>query len=261
MPHPPLITLSTDFGTKDPYVAALKGVFYSSLPDVRIVDVTHQLPAFQPELALPFLLDSLPWFPPRSYHLVVVDPGVGSKRKGLLLHASFGWAIMPDNGLPALIHRWLGPVKYFSLHRDAFPGGNDSPTFQARDFFAPALLRLIKGERPETFAVPISLDELEQPSSPREGEFRIWNIDRFGNILLGFRVTLPPVDVITAFRNQSIPYVKRYQDVCTGKLGVLVNSSGWIEIFCREGSAASTMDCKVGQTIPVRIIGGEGQFL
>lgn len=261
MPHLPLITLATDFGTKDPYVAAVKGVFFSNLSDARIIDITHQLPAFQPELALPFLLDSLPWFPPWSYHLVVVDPGVGSERKGLLLHTSFGWAIMPDNGLPDLIHRWLGPVKFFSLQTDSFPQGSDSPTFQARDFFAPALIRLIKGERPETFAVPIALDELEQPSLPREGEYRIWNIDRFGNILLGFKVTLPPVNVITAFRNQKIPYVKKYQDVFPGKLGVLVNSSGWIEIFCREGSAANTLDCKVGQSIPVRIIGGEGQFL
>ena len=256
----PLITLATDFGTDDPYVGILKGVFYSHLPDARIVDITHHLPAFRPDLALPYLLDSLPWFPPDSYHLVIVDPGVGSDRHGILLHGPFGWVVLPDNGLPHQLYQWTGPLETYLLNKEAFPEGHHSPTFQARDFFAPALIRLIKGIPVDDFSFPLNPDQFKKLSDPLPGECMIWNTDRFGNILLGFHVKESPSKVEILLKGWKIPYVARYQDIAPGELGVLVNSSRWLEIFCREDSAADRLHLMTGERIPVRISGGKGRF-
>ena len=261
MKRSPLITLSTDFGNNDPYVGVLKGVLYSHLTNARIVDITHHLPVFRPDLALPYLLDSLPWFPSDSYHLVIVDPGVGSQRQGILLRGSFGWMVLPDNGLPYRLHQWMGPLETYLLDKVSFPEGDLSPTFQARDFFAPALVRLIQGTPILDFSSPLPPDRLKSLPDEPSGSCLIWNTDHFGNILLGFHVKKPPVDVKLLMKGRHIPYVRRYQELSPGELGVLVNSSGWLELFSREGSAADRLNVKTGDRIPVRIVGGEGQFL
>jgi hypothetical protein len=257
----PLITLTTDFGVQDPYVGVLKGVFHSHLPNVRIVDITHHLPPFRPDLALPFLLDSLPWFPSDAFHLVIVDPGVGSDRPGVLMRGSFGQMVLPDNGLPRLLHEWMGPLEAYLLDKNAFPAGTLSPTFQARDFFAPALIHLIQGVTLSDFSFPIAPDQLKNIRNPGQEDCLIWNIDRFGNVLLGFHVRKSPAKVEVLLEGRTIPFVTRYQECAPGELGVLVNSSRWLEIFCREGSAANQLDLQIGKRIPVRISGGEGRFL
>ncbi|MHB1287544.1 MAG: SAM hydrolase/SAM-dependent halogenase family protein [Leptospirales bacterium] len=257
----PLVTLTTDFGTRDPYVASIKGIFYSRIPSVRLVDITHEVPPFNPIMALPFLIDTLPWFPEESFHLIVIDPGVGSERKSVAIHGAFGWAILPDNGLPSLIHDWMGPISCYQIHSNSRIPGNDSPTFQARDLFAPVLVHLALGVPPEQIGWkidPTNLTGVHQALP--DDHLRIWNIDRFGNVLLGYKVEVPPFHVKIRNNDQDIPFVQRYQDIPVGETGVIVNSSGWIEVFCREGSAASVMDLAIGQFLPVQIGGGKGRF-
>ncbi len=257
----PLVTLTTDFGTRDPYVAALKGIFYSRIPSVRLVDITHEILPFNPTMALPFLIDTLPWFPEESFHLIVIDPGVGSERKSVAIHGPFGWAILPDNGLPRLIHDWMGPISCFQIHSSFTNPGNDSPTFQARDLFAPLLVKLALGVPPEGIGWKIDPNNLATVHQPLpENHLRIWNIDRFGNVLLGYKVEAPPFQVKVYSNNKEIPFVSRYQDIPVGETGVLVNSSGWVEVFCREGSAARVLDLSIGQFLPVQIAGGMGRF-
>jgi len=257
----PLITLATDFGYNDPYVGVLKGVLYSHLKNPGIVDITHNLPVFRPDLALPFLLDSLPWFPADSYHLVIVDPGVGSERQGILMRGFFGWIVLPDNGLPQQLLKWLGPLEAYLLNKSSFPEGNSSPTFQARDFFAPALIRLIQGTPILDFSSPIRAEQLKTIPEQSSGNCLVWNTDHFGNILLGYHVQKNPAEVNILLGREKIPFVGRYQDIRPGELGVLVNSSRWLEIFSREDSAANRLNVKIGDRIPVGIVGGEGRYL
>ncbi|AKS23731.1 SAM hydrolase/SAM-dependent halogenase family protein [Leptospirillum ferriphilum] len=261
MRESPLISLATDFGYSDPYVGVLKAVFYSHLKNPRIVDITHNLPLFRPDLALPFLLDSLPWFPPDSYHLVIVDPGVGSERQGILMRGSFGWVVLPDNGLPHQLLKWMGPLEVYLLNKSSFPKENSSPTFQARDFFAPALVRLIQENPLLEFSSPIKTEMLKTIPEQPSGSCLVWNTDHFGNILLGYHVKTPPAEVDILLGGEKIPFVGRYQDIRPGELGILVNSSHWLEIFSREDSAAKRLNVKTGERIPVRIVGGEGRSL
>ena len=256
----PLVTLTTDFGTKDPYVAAIKGVFYSLIPEVRLVDITHELPAFEPMMALPFLVDTLPCFPADSFHLIVIDPGVGSNRKAVAIRGAFGWAVLPDNGLPSLIRQWMGPLSCYEIQTTPSQKGFHSPTFQARDLFAPVLAEIALGTNPEQLGEKIDPETLSPTEHPLpDGHLRIWNIDRFGNILLGYKSEVSPSSVNIFLNNKEIPFVRRYQNIGIGETGVLINSSGWLEIFSREGSAASILNLSRGQLLPIHIQGGKGR--
>lgn len=256
----PLVTLTTDFGTKDPYVAAIKGVFLSKIPKVRLVDITHEIPSFDPMMALPYLVDTLPWFPEKSFHLIVIDPGVGSTRKAVAIQGSFGWAVLPDNGLPALIREWMGPILCYQIRTSLISDSLDSPTFQARDLFAPALIKLALGNNPEQLGERMDPENLFHFSHllPK-GHLRVWNVDHFGNVLLGYHSKETPLSVSIVIDKTEIPFVKHYQDVPIGKTGVLVNSSGWLEIFCREGSASRALNLSQGHILLVRIQGGKGR--
>ena len=196
----PIITLTTDFGTKDPYVAAIKGLMYSRIPDAVVVDITHEIPQFEPAYALPVLIDVLPCFPADSHHLVVIDPGVGSSRKALLGESPFGTIFLPDNGLPALLHDWMD-IRYRKVEIAAAPEGFASPTFQARDLFAPLVVSVVLGAPLDSIGerLPAS-DLLPGMPIPPSGFLRVWNVDRFGNVLFGYH-SLSRCNRIGAIRN------------------------------------------------------------
>ena len=256
----PLITLTTDFGTKDPYVAAVKGVLYSRLPDAVIVDITHDIPSFEPSYALPVLVDVLPCFPSDSHHLVVIDPGVGSSRKALIGESPFGKIFLPDNGLPALLHDWMD-IRYHNVETSAALEGFASPTFQARDLFAPLVSSVVLGAPLDSIGERLSASDLVPGLTiPPSGFLRVWNVDRFGNVLFGYYSLSSPDSVQILLDDIEIPFVKRYNDVPTGEAGILINSSKWLELFCREGSAADRFSLSRGVILPVRVIGGKGRF-
>ena len=145
---PQLVTLLTDFGTEDSYVAEMKAILFSQLPTLNVVDITHHIPPFDIERGAFQLLRSYGWFPAPTYHLAVVDPGVGSQRKCLYISTAHGHFIGPDNGVllwavrdaerrkkkPALIYEI--PVPPETL-----------PTFNGRDVLAPFLANLLRGKK------------------------------------------------------------------------------------------------------------------
>ena len=256
----PLITLTTDFGTKDPYVAAIKGVLYSRLPDAVVVDITHEIPPFEPAYALPVLIDVLPCFPADSHHLVVIDPGVGSSRKALLGESLFGKIFLPDNGLPALLHDWMD-IRYRKVEIAAAPEGFASPTFQARDLFAHLVASVVLGAPLDSIGERLPASDLVPGLAiPPSGFLRVWNVDRFGNVLFGYHSSSTPDSIALLLEDIEIPFVKRYQDVPYGETGLLINSSRWLELFCREGSAADRFSLSRGMILQVHIIGGKGRF-
>ncbi len=259
----PIITLSTDFGTKDPYVGAIKGVLLSSLPDATIIDLTHELDVFEPCKALPFLIDTIAWFPPESFHLVIVDPGVGSDRIPLQVASPFGWIFLPDNGLPALMNEWFQNLSFREIpYLESQSTKKRSPTFQGRDLFAKALIQQAKAKKGTLLGKLVSPESLTKSFEPTpNGLCRIWNIDHFGNILLGYHISDPPQKITLPDAPSFIPYVQFYQDVPIGELGILVNSSGWLEIFQREGSAKKHWDLKTGDKIRIHLEGGQYKAL
>ena len=260
----PFITFTSDFGQSDTYVASVKMAILSRIPEAILVDVTHDIPPFRPLLALPALLEILEVAPPTTIHLVVVDPGVGSRRRAMVGELDGSRFVMQDNGLPYFLTRWKENLRFFHLSDPTIFGGVEYPTFQGRALFAPAVAALCRGRRPGELGPEIRPQDLVRDtglSGFAPGDLLVWNVDRFGNILLGYRAFTPPTRVEIKSGERSLPYVTRYQEVPTGNLGVLVNSSGWLEIFCREGSAASLTGLRTGMFVKTTILGGKGRPL
>jgi len=260
----PFITFTSDFGLKDNYVASVKAVLWSHLPEALLLDVTHEIPPYSPAYVLPHLLDIFERCPKGAIHLVVVDPGVGGHRRPLAGMSDNFFLVLADNGLPFLLSGWIQNLRFIHLSELQIFGGCASATFQGRDLFAPAVAYLANGNDPARLGPEIDVASLERKAHPIRSEkhqIPVWNVDRFGNIILGYRATRPPEGIKLRLGERDIPYVLRYQGVSSGQLGCLVNSSGWLEIFCREGSAFELTGIGVGDWVAARITGGEGRRL
>lgn len=259
------VTFTSDFGTRDSYVASVKLRILAGDPHCEVIDVTHEIPPFSPALALPPLIDIARVSPPGTTHLCIVDPGVGSPRKALAGEGGGFYFILPDNGLAALLSKWMDDLVFYDLHDPEIFGGEATPTFQGRDLFAPAVVALTSGKfAPKDLGPrmsPGALAPCADEGKEKDSRLTVWNIDHFGNILLDYFTLLPPETVEITHDGRLIPYVRRYQDVPRGSLGCLVNSSGWLEIFCREGSASGSTGMAVGQRLEARIEGGSGRRL
>jgi S-adenosylmethionine hydrolase len=145
---PPLITLTTDFGTASPYVAVMKGVILSINPAARITDLTHAIRAQDLRHASYFLATAVPYFPPGTIHLCVVDPGVGSERAALYAEAGGQRFVGPDNGIFTGVFRKLGSATCRKLANCRFWRPGVSATFHGRDIFAPVAAHLSLGANP-----------------------------------------------------------------------------------------------------------------
>ena len=231
----PIITLLTDFGTADGYVAEMKGVLLTLATGATVVDVSHEIGPQDVECGRLALARYWRRFPPGSVHVAVVDPGVGSARAALAVESDGRYLVGPDNGLlsPALLFRGARAV--------ALPTSpTASPTFHGRDVFAPAAAALATGAPLATLGVPHDSAIVRRTPEPRrladggiEGE--VITIDRFGNAVtncLGLRGGSIEVG------GASLPLRRTYADTPSGAATALVGSSGLIEIAVRDGNAA-----------------------
>lgn len=264
----PVITLLTDFGTRDPWVAEMKGVLLSNCPQARIVDLTHEVPSFDIASGAWLLAQAYPAFPRGTIHLGVVDPGVGTARAPLLLEADGYFFIGPDNGLftrPALkdrsrrvyhLHSLLGNVHRTALNRGLIlPRTTLSATFHGRDLFAPAAAELVCGTPPQQLGSLardlILLDERSPkfiPPATWLGTVR-W-LDRFGNAVTDLPGRLLSRFSILFCKDRRISVTARtYLDGPTGRPGALVNSQGFIEIFWPRDSAQVRLGLKIGTRV------------
>ncbi len=242
----PLITLLTDFGTADGYVAEMKGVLYSLVPDATVVDLSHDIPAHDVELARLTVARYWRRFPARTVHLVVVDPGVGTTRAALAVHADGRSFVGPDNGVlsPALL---LGDAQAVVLPVPAAV----SRTFHGRDVFAPAAAALASGAPVQSLgeaAVSPVVRRTREPTRREDGAIlgEVIAIDRFGNAitnLVGVRAG------VVAAAGRPVPVRATYADVASGAPVALTGSSGLLEVAVRDGSAHSTLALKRGDVV------------
>jgi len=242
-----IITLTTDFGTADGFVGAMKGVILSICPDARIVDITHDIPP-QDVLSGALTLEAAaPHFPPNTIHVAVIDPGVGSDRAPLYVETRKHFFIGPDNGLFDLVSAGRF-VRAMKLTTPAFFSASPSATFHGRDIFAPAAAHLAGGAEVEHLAEPVStLVRLDFPQPERKGydlEAHVIHVDRFGNLITDLRRfeyddwnrENAPVELVLAGRR--IEGVKQtYADVPDGDIVAYFGSSNRLEIAIRNNSA------------------------
>ncbi|WP_457565888.1 SAM hydrolase/SAM-dependent halogenase family protein [Caldithrix abyssi] len=241
-----IITFMTDFGTKDGYVGSVKGVLLKEAPDALIVDITHEIPPFNIPQAAYCLLNYYNSFPDRTVHLVVVDPGVGSERKPLIIQTMNYHFVGPDNGVFDFVLKKEAYRAFEILPELVNPEGYSS-TFHGRDIFAPAAALLAKGVKPEEIAAPLDRviinDKKELACEGNICKIPIVSIDHFGNIIFAlsredlkhWKKSIKLVNFKT-FSSQTI--LEYYAQQEPGKPLALWNSQNMLEIALTQGRAA-----------------------
>ena len=237
----PVITLLTDFGTADYYVGAVKGAILSVNPDAVIVDITHEVPAQDIETGAFLLLAAYKTFPRGTIHVAVVDPGVGSTRRPIIVSANDQFFVGPDNGIFTYIEP---PHRTFHVTAEKYFRPDPSSTFHGRDIFAPVAAALSTGVSPEQLGSEIN-DEVRLPSL--ETPLRIIHIDRFGNCVTnitrerfeGLTINGRTISVLRNFYGEALP----------GEIFAIWGSAGFLEISVNGGSAAQVLGAKRGDPI------------
>ena len=244
---PALITLLTDFGLADSYTAEVKGVLLSRAPGVTVVDVSHDVPPGNVRVGQYLLSRTWNRFPAGTVHLVVVDPGVGTKRRALAAQAGGHYFVAPDNGLLTVLPE---DVRYVSLPvlRDA------SPTFHARDVFAPAAARLARGDRFEDLGSPVADPVPLRPPVPRvDGKVVVGEVifaDRFGNLISNIPVELVKRGARIRVGETEVGALRRtFADVAPGTPVAYVGSGGTVEVAVRDGSAVRLLAVSIGAEV------------
>ncbi len=257
----PMITLLTDFGTADYFVGAIKGVVLSANPEARVVDITHEIPSSDVETAAFTLLASYQSFPAGTIHVAVVDPGVGSDRRPLLVEAAGQSFIGPDNGIFSYIYEHEPNHRVFELTNSEFFGHPISSTFHGRDVFAPVAAALSNGADATELGKEITNFVRLEPLAPehlKDGKLkaRVIHIDRFGNCVTSLTRDLLPESGQIALRikGKKIRSIKRFYAEPTDekeKLFGIWGSAGFLEIASENKSAAKMLKAKRGDKITV----------
>jgi S-adenosylmethionine hydrolase len=256
-----IITLLTDFGWQDVYVGVMKGAIAAINSQLQAIDLTHEIPPQNIAAARFCLLNAYPYFPSGTVHIAVVDPGVGSQRRGVAIQFADGFLVGPDNGLfsgvlsssPALAAVELTNINYWRTP-------NPSTTFHGRDIFAPVGAHLASGVSLEQLGNSINPDSLEKLTLP---ELTITDnkiigciqySDRFGNL-----ITNIPANKVNnrswsmSIKNKIIPTVQTYSDVPQGEIATLIGSHGWVEIAVNGGSAREKLQLDDGDKVEINL--------
>jgi hypothetical protein len=261
----PILTLLTDFGLADYYVGALKGTLLRLAPRARLVDLSHQVDAGDVEAAADLLAGAAPTFPHGTCHLAVVDPGVGSTRRMLLVEAGGHRFLAPDNGL---LTPFLGDATgTWAVHRhDLFlpaPGA----TFHGRDRFAPIAAALLRGDHPAALGAAIDDPQrLHRPPPWRESAAdgtvlhgRVVRVDRFGNLVTDLPaawLAAAGAAVVEIAGRQVSRRVSHYAELPAGEPGVMVGSLATLELALRGESLAARWGVARGEPVRVRLDAG-----
>ena len=264
MARRPVITLVTDFGANDHFVGTIKGVILNINPDVEIVDICHQIGAYDIFDGAFTLAQSYRFFPSDTIHLVVVDPGVGTARRPILARTMNYKFVAPDNGVLSLIYEREENVEVRHITSDHYFLNPVSNTFHGRDIFAPVAGWLSKWVEVDKFGEPITdYAKFASPKPKRINDNLIkgvaLKVDKFGNII----TNLTPEDVPQLFAENPPPFkiIINQQEITRLNLAysmgkpsevfAIVGSTGFIEICTNRGSAAKTLNANRGAEVGV----------
>ena len=257
-----IITLTTDFGTRDAYVAEMKGVMLEIAAaagrPVHLVDVTHEVERHDVTEAALALDAAAPHFPPGTVHLAVVDPGVGTDRRELVVQTARAVFVGPDNGVFTPFLDGSAAWRAWELRAPEYRLPSVSRTFHGRDIFAPAAAYLATGVAPERFGPrvvdPLRLSWPTVRAVAGAVAGAVLHVDRFGNLVTSIRAeTLDGLGGAPRIRlgGRRLPLVGTYGDLPPGQAGALIGSSGRLEIAVREGSAAAAFKARRGTLVVV----------
>ncbi len=267
---PPTIALLTDYGTHDHYVGELQGVILSINSKVRLVTITHEIPSYDIREGSYILATAARDFPPRTIFVAVIDPGVGSKRRAVILEtADKKFFVGPDNGLFTDVMRTMDVKRAFEITNVLwYRTSAISSTFHGREIFGPAAAHLAAGENVESAGRLITDLQKFQRSEVvwREGKIRgeIMHRDRYGNLITniaapvlakaGWRTGMD-LDFTVGFQTARAKFGDRYSSVPKGDFVMLLNSQGLLEIARNLDAAASILGAAAGDTVEVRTAG------
>lgn len=255
-----IITLTTDFGNTDPYVGIMKGVILSICPDAKIVDISHNITPQNIQEANWILRCSYTYFRKGTIHVCVVDPGVGSTRKPILLEISNYFFIGPDNGIFTAILE-LGIIKnIIELTEEKYWLKNISKTFHGREIFAPVAAHLANGVNPKEFGRTIEIKDLTKlPTYDLIKKEKacigvIQYIDRFGNLITNIPDAFLSQKITGKIKNIEFGgLVSSYSEGEKNKLFAIIGSHGFLELSINKGSAVKLTKAKVGDKVELQL--------
>jgi S-adenosylmethionine hydrolase len=261
----PIITLTTDFGTTDHYVSAVKGAILSVTTDAILVDITHDIPPHDVMTAAWVLARAIPSFPRRTIHVAVTDPTVGTARKPILIVTDDHLLIGPDNGIFSFVLEASPPSRIVALTAPHYLKEPVSATFHARDIFGPVAAHLSRGVEPVNFGEPLEACvrlELPRPTLTPQRTVRasVIHVDRFGNLILN--VTRQGLEALMgADRARALAVVAgaarietmvaTYAEAAAGAPALLYNSSGFLEIAAHRARASEALGLGAGAVVDV----------
>jgi S-adenosylmethionine hydrolase len=261
-----IVTLTTDFGLSDPFVGIMHGVVLNVHPETTIVDISHAVPSYDVLDGAWTIAQAYRLFPPRTVHVVVVDPGVGSTRRPLIVETDDYVLVAPDNGVLSLVEarepkfsvRYITAERYFLQPV--------SQTFHGRDIFAPVAGWLSKGVAPAEFGPEVTDHvRLALPAVERIGGNRlrgaVLKVDKFGNLITNISerdapalFAASPLPFILLIAGQAITRLCRsYAEGGEDELFTIVGSSGYLEIAARQASAAEKLGMGVGTPVEIAL--------
>jgi S-adenosyl-L-methionine hydrolase (adenosine-forming) len=258
----PILTLATDFGLADHYVGAMKGVILSICPRAQITDISHEVTPFRIAEGAFVIAQAYRYFPPKTVHVVVVDPGVGTARRPILMDAAGQYFVAPDNGVLAMIYsREKSKVRL--IENDALFLKPVSQTFHGRDIFAPVAAHIAAGAAVARIGRVIS-DYVRPPfEKPIRTGKKTWigcvlKIDHFGNIITNYRADeFQDLELkrfaIAVGRRQTSLAARNYDAAGAGRLFAIIGSSGFWEISASRDSAAQQTGCEAGAAVVLKM--------
>ncbi len=256
-PASPIITLTTDFGLSDYFVGALKGVILQKCANVRIVDITHNLPHHDVISAAFVIKEVFQYYPPGAIHMIVVDPGVGTERRKIIVHDGGQSFLAPDNGILSYVLNETGSRHVYEILEKAIFLSEESPTFAGRDHFAPIAASLVNGASPDhlgrEIVDPMIIQDLFPIENGSEYIGRIVYFDQYGNAITNLTKNAlerhlkgPKPFTLEISGNTILKGLKKnYSEGEEGRGNLILNSSGHLEIFFRKENAKTKLKLKL----------------
>jgi S-adenosyl-L-methionine hydrolase (adenosine-forming) len=264
--HPsPLVTLTTDFGLADHYVGTMKGVLLSRCPGVRLVDISHEIPPFSIYSGAYTIDQAAPYFPSGTIHVIVIDPGVGTARKPMLVQALRQYFIAPDNGVLSMIMKRDATAKAREITNRDFWLSSPSSTFHGRDVFAPVAAALASDSvkpvelGPRLTKIELLPDLEAQQIKPGQWQGKLLSIDHFGNVITNFRSDAFPMLATSRFSlglgtRRITSFQRTFGEAPDGLCFAYFGSSGYIELAAKQQSAADALNAAPGDPVTLRLL-------